>query len=93
MITSIPSTTLENFTTFGDLLRFLRRRAGRPACGVLCHDLLHGMICYEMLSISKITYRAVSKSSAGSQGGSELSYQGIVFKSFLPLIYMGANVL
>jgi WD40 repeat protein/transcriptional regulator with XRE-family HTH domain len=28
MITSIPSATLENFTTFGDLLRFLRRRAG-----------------------------------------------------------------
>jgi len=28
MITSIPSTTLENFTTFGDLLRFLRRRVG-----------------------------------------------------------------
>jgi WD40 repeat protein/transcriptional regulator with XRE-family HTH domain len=25
---SIPSTTLEKFTTFGDLLRFLRRRAG-----------------------------------------------------------------
>src|ERR671923_2023207 len=26
--TSIPETTLEKFTTFGDLLRFLRRRAG-----------------------------------------------------------------
>ena len=28
MFSSIPSTTLEKFTTFGDLLRFLRRRAG-----------------------------------------------------------------
>jgi WD40 repeat protein/transcriptional regulator with XRE-family HTH domain len=28
MPTSIPQTTLEKFTTFGDLLRFLRRRAG-----------------------------------------------------------------
>ena len=28
MTTSIPATTLEKFTTFGDLLRFLRRRAG-----------------------------------------------------------------
>jgi WD40 repeat protein/transcriptional regulator with XRE-family HTH domain len=28
MSTSIPETTLEKFTTFGDLLRFLRRRAG-----------------------------------------------------------------
>ncbi len=28
MINSIPSSTLEKFTTFGDLLRFLRRRAG-----------------------------------------------------------------
>src|SRR5215213_9109753 len=28
MITSIPESTLEKFTTFGDLLRFLRRRAG-----------------------------------------------------------------
>ncbi len=28
MTTSIPSTTLEKFTTFGDLLRFLRRRMG-----------------------------------------------------------------
>ena len=38
------------------------------------------MKCYELLSnsISKITYRAVSKSSAGSQGGFDLSDQGIV---------------
>src|SRR3972149_10608813 len=28
MSTSIPTGTLEKFTTFGDLLRFLRRRAG-----------------------------------------------------------------
>jgi hypothetical protein len=28
MSTSIPENTLEKFTTFGDLLRFLRRRAG-----------------------------------------------------------------
>ena len=28
MATSIPESTLEKFTTFGDLLRFLRRRAG-----------------------------------------------------------------
>lgn len=28
MSTSIPTSTLEKFTTFGDLLRFLRRRAG-----------------------------------------------------------------
>src|SRR5215218_2081455 len=28
MSTSIPASTLEKFTTFGDLLRFLRRRAG-----------------------------------------------------------------
>src|SRR6266545_977423 len=28
MSISIPSTTLEKFTTFGDLLRFLRRRVG-----------------------------------------------------------------
>ncbi len=28
MATSIPDSTLEKFTTFGDLLRFLRRRAG-----------------------------------------------------------------
>src|SRR5512139_3043606 len=28
MSTSIPISTLEKFTTFGDLLRFLRRRAG-----------------------------------------------------------------
>src|SRR5512136_1715585 len=28
MPTSIPQSTLEKFTTFGDLLRFLRRRAG-----------------------------------------------------------------
>src|SRR5512133_43721 len=28
MSVSIPSTTLEKFTTFGDLLRFLRRRVG-----------------------------------------------------------------
>ena len=28
MSTSIPDSTLEKFTTFGDLLRFLRRRAG-----------------------------------------------------------------
>ncbi len=28
MSTSIPVSTLEKFTTFGDLLRFLRRRAG-----------------------------------------------------------------
>jgi len=28
VFSSIPSTTLEKFTTFGDLLRFLRRRAG-----------------------------------------------------------------
>ena len=28
MPTSIPSITLERFTTFGDLLRFLRRRMG-----------------------------------------------------------------
>src|SRR5512134_346285 len=28
MASSIPSGTLEKFTTFGDLLRFLRRRAG-----------------------------------------------------------------
>jgi transcriptional regulator with XRE-family HTH domain len=28
MASSIPSSTLEKFTTFGDLLRFLRRRAG-----------------------------------------------------------------
>ncbi len=28
MLTSIPTATLEKFTTFGDLLRFLRRRAG-----------------------------------------------------------------
>jgi DNA-binding XRE family transcriptional regulator len=28
MSTSIPASTLEKFTTFGDLLRFLRRRMG-----------------------------------------------------------------
>ena len=28
MPTSIPDSTLEKFSTFGDLLRFLRRRAG-----------------------------------------------------------------
>ncbi len=28
MSISIPSSTLEKFTTFGDLLRFLRRRTG-----------------------------------------------------------------
>ena len=28
MPTTIPSSTLEKFVTFGDLLRFLRRRAG-----------------------------------------------------------------
>ena len=28
MSASIPENTLEKFTTFGDLLRFLRRRAG-----------------------------------------------------------------
>ncbi len=28
MSASIPEATLEKFTTFGDLLRFLRRRAG-----------------------------------------------------------------
>src|SRR6185503_5362492 len=28
MSTAIPANTLEKFTTFGDLLRFLRRRAG-----------------------------------------------------------------
>ncbi|MBL8101779.1 MAG: helix-turn-helix domain-containing protein, partial [Anaerolineales bacterium] len=28
MTTSIPAATLEKFTTFGDLLRFLRRRVG-----------------------------------------------------------------
>src|SRR5512145_863037 len=28
MSTSIPASTLEKFTTFGDLLRFLRRRTG-----------------------------------------------------------------
>jgi hypothetical protein len=29
MSASIPAGTLEKFTTFGDLLRFLRRRAGQ----------------------------------------------------------------
>jgi len=28
MSTSIPESTLEKFTTFGDLLKFLRRRVG-----------------------------------------------------------------
>src|SRR5262245_65536484 len=28
MVASIPASTLERFITFGDLLRFLRRRAG-----------------------------------------------------------------
>src|SRR6476661_381404 len=48
MAASIPDSTLEKFTTFGDLLRFLRRRAG------ITQLELSIAVCYSDPEISRL---------------------------------------